>query len=227
MATCASQLRSPFPLDQYMVSFLDECFLWDLISIQLGWLRGSGWLWWHFKVFRVWGVRCQSLKAKRWHWFGDLGTFWKRWHWFGDILKGRIGQFGAGRKSKWTWGMGWGLEWLYKLTEDFSFHFAQQRHSRDPWFHSLLLKSPIYKTNRLERRKGKKEISFISPKVIRKSPGGRGQWWWNHLCRRRSDIPEEQVPSPPISLSTFLQFSPTRCLATYIPLHLFAFFHFT
>ena len=27
-------------------------------SILLGWLKGSEWLWWHFKVFRVWRVRC-------------------------------------------------------------------------------------------------------------------------------------------------------------------------
>ena len=200
-ATCASQLRGPFPLDQYVTFFLEERYLWDLITIQLGWLRGSGWLWWHFKVFRVWGVRCQSLKAKRWHWFGDLGTFWKRWHWFGDILKGRIGQFGAGRKSKWTWGMGWGLEWLYKLTEDFSFHFAQQRHSRDPSFHSLLLKSPIYKTNRFERRRGKKEISYVSQKILESqregSCGGETTCAGEEVTFQRSRCPLHLYPSPP------------------------------
>ena len=35
-ATCASQLRGPFPLDQYVTFFLEERYLWDLITIQLG-----------------------------------------------------------------------------------------------------------------------------------------------------------------------------------------------
>ena len=80
-------------------------------------------------------------RVRRWS-FGDQA---KSWHWFGDILKGRIGQFGAGRKSKWSRGMGGGrgLEWLYKLAGDFSFHLVQQWHSSDGCVQTPLLKSRI------------------------------------------------------------------------------------
>ena len=67
----------------------------------------------------------------------DLGTFWK-----GELgnlgLAGSLNGVGDGGA-----GVGRGLEWLYKLAGDFSFHLVQQWHSSDGCVQTPLLKSRI------------------------------------------------------------------------------------
>ena len=88
-------------------------------------------------------------RVRRWS-FGDQA---KSWHWFGDILKGRIGQFGAGRKSKWGWGWG-GRGWKrVRVTVQISRGFLLSFGPTVAFQRRLRSDSFVKKSNKFERPK--------------------------------------------------------------------------